>query len=158
MKFKEIQVKKGELIQRSGELNTKVYHVKEGLLRSYAIDQNGRENIFMFAPEGWIIADTCGPTSEAALFIDALEDSRVIVMDKDLEREKDNVGPLTKRLNALQSRVLMLISTNAIERYEHFIATYPEIAHRVPQRMIASYIGVNPETLSAAKAKHRKKK
>lgn len=68
------------------------------------------------------------------------------------------MGPLTKRLNALQNRVLVLISTNAIERYEHFLNVYPDIAHRVPQRMIASYIGVNPETLSAAKAKQFKKK
>ena len=51
----------------------------------------------------------------------------------------------------------MLISTNAIERYENFIETYPDIAQRVPQHMIASYIGVNPETLSAAKSKCIKK-
>lgn len=155
--MKEITLKKGEILQRSGEFNTKVYHVKSGLLRSYSIDQNGKENIFMFAPEGWVIADACAPQSESILFIDALEDSTVVVLKKDLEREKQHVGALTKRLNALQKRVLMLISTNAIERYEYFIQTYPNIAHRVPQRMIASYIGVNPETLSAAKSKHQKK-
>lgn len=157
MPSKTIHIKKGEIVQRSGELNTKVYHVKNGLLRSYSIDKNGKENIFMFAPEGWVIADTCNPTTASVLFIDALEDSTVVVLKKDLEREKDHLAPLTKRLNALQNRVLMLISSNAIERYEHFIHTYPDIAHRVPQRMIASYIGVNPETLSAAKSKQRKK-
>ena len=155
--LKEITLRKGQILQRSGELNTKVYHVKSGLLRSYSIDKNGKENIFMFAPEGWVIADTCEPESAAVLFIDALEDSNVIVLPKDLEREKQHVGALTKRLNALQKRILMLISTNAIERYEHFIQAYPNIAHRVPQRMIASYIGVNPETLSAAKSKRLKK-
>ena len=51
----------------------------------------------------------------------------------------------------------MLISTNAIERYEHFIQAYPNIVQRVPQHMIASYIGVNPETLSAAKSQRLKK-
>lgn len=111
----------------------------------------------MFAPEGWVIADTCDPKSAAMLFIDALEQTTVIVLPKDLEREKQNLAALTKRLNALQKRILMLISTNAIERYEHFIQTYPTIAHRVPQRMIASYIGVTPETLSAAKSKREKK-
>lgn len=151
--MKEATIKKGEIIQRSGERSTKVYHVKTGLLRSYSIDNNGKENIFMFAPEGWIIADSCEPESNSILFIDALEDSTVVVLQKDLEREKQNVGALTKRLNALQQRILMLISTNAIERYEYFIQTYPDIAQRVPQHMIASYIGVNPETLSAAKAK-----
>lgn len=155
--MKEIILKKGEILQREGEFNTKVYHVKTGLLRSYSIDQNGKENIFMFAPEGWIIADTCAPESEAILFIDAIEDSSVVVLAKDLEREKQHVGALTKRLNVLQQRILMLISTNAIERYEHFIQAYPNIVNRIPQRMIASYIGVNPETLSAAKSKRVKK-
>lgn len=112
----------------------------------------------MFAPEGWVIADTCGPESESELFIDALEDSIVIILQKDLEREKQNVAALTKRLHALQKRIMMLISTNAIERYDYFIQTYPNLAQRVPQHMIASYIGVNPETLSAAKSKRRKKK
>lgn len=156
--MKEITIKKGEIIQRRGEIGTKVYHVKAGLLRSYSMDNNGKENVFMFAPEGWVIADTCEPESKSTLFIDALEDSTLVVFKKDLEREKQNVGALTKRLNTLQKRILMLISTNAIERYEYFIQTYPNIAQRVPQHMIASYIGVNPETLSAAKAKRLKKK
>ncbi|WP_346760493.1 Crp/Fnr family transcriptional regulator [Agaribacillus aureus] len=156
--LKEITLKKGEILQRSGELNTKVYHVKSGLLRSYSIDKNGKENIFMFAPEGWIIADTCKPESEAVLFIDALENSTVRILPKDLEREKQNISAITKRLNALQNRILMLTSTNAIERYEQFIMEYPNIAQRVPQRMIASYLGVTPETLSAAKNKHYKKR
>lgn len=155
--MKVITIKKGEVIQRSGEFNTKVYHVKTGLLRSYAIDNNGKENIFMFAPEGWVIADTCAPQSASDLYIDAIEDSSVVVLSKDLEREKHNVGAFTKRLNAMQKRILMLISTNAIERYEYFIQTYPNIAQRVPQHMIASYIGVNPETLSAAKSKRIQK-
>ena len=153
----EIKVKKGEILQKSGELNTKVYHVKSGLLRSYSIDKNGKENIFMFAPEGWVIADTNSSETPSVLFIEALENSVVMVLPKDLEREKKNIAALTKRLNALQNRILMLISTNAIERYEHFVKTYPNIVQRVPQRMIASYLGVTPETLSAAKSKHFKK-
>ncbi len=110
----------------------------------------------MFAPEGWVIADTNSPDTPSVLFIDALEDSVVTALPKDLEREKDNIGALTNRLSALQARVIMLISTNAIERYEHFVKTYPNIVQRVPQRMIASYLGVTPETLSAAKSKHLK--
>lgn len=149
----EIQVPKGKIIQRSKEMNTKVYHVKQGLLRSYAIDQNGKENIFMFAPEGWYIADSFQPETPAVLFIDALEDSVVEVLPKDLEREKSSLVSITRRMAAMQTRILMLISSSAIERYEHFIHCYPDIANRVPQRMIASYLGVTPESLSAAKSK-----
>ena len=150
-------IKKGEVIQRSGELNTKVYRVKSGLLRSYCIDSNGKENIFMFAPEGWMVADSHGPEIPSALYIDALEDSVVEVLAKDLEREKKNIPALTRRIAALQDRVLMLMSSNAIERYDFFVKSYPNIVQRVPQKMIASYLGVTPETLSAAKSKYRKK-
>ena len=155
--MKELKVKKGDILQRSGELNTKVYHVQSGLLRSYCIDRNGKENIFMFAPEGWLIADAHEPEVPSVLFIDALEDSVVHVLPKDLEREKQNIPALTRRIGALQDRVLMLISSNAIERYEYFEKAYPNIVKRVPQKMIASYLGVTPETLSAAKSKRRKK-
>lgn len=156
MESKEIKVKKGKLLQRSGQTQTKVYRVKSGLLRSYSIDKSGKENIFLFAPEGWVIADSVAPDSPCTLFIDALEDSVLEVLPKDLDREKHNVAALAKRLNTLQDRIIMLISSNAIERYEHFIQTYPNIVQRVPQRMIASYLGVTPETLSAAKAKQLK--
>jgi len=149
--LKKQSIKKGQVVQRVGELNSKVYHVRKGLLRSYTIDKNGRENIFMFAPEGWTISDYLGPESPTELIIDAIEDSEVIVLPKDLEREQKNVGPLIKRMGVLQKRIMMLISTHAIERYEHFIQTYPDIVKRVPQKMIASYLGVTPEALSAAK-------
>ena len=56
--MKKISVKKGEILQRKGELNSKVYKVRSGLLRSYSIDEQGKEHIFLFAPEDWIIADS----------------------------------------------------------------------------------------------------
>ncbi len=150
--LKRIHVKKGEIIQGKGDLNSNLYLVQSGLLRSYAIDKNGKENIFMFAPEGWIIADTQSAEVPSTLFIDAIEDSTVSVIPKNLKEEEKNVGKILNRLAVLQNRVIMLLSTSAIERYEHFIETYPDILQRVPQKMIASYLGVNPETLSAAKS------
>ena len=155
--MKELKIKKGQIIQSEGELNSKVYHVKTGLLRSYAIDNNGKENIFMFAPEGWVIADATSPEVPTVLFIDALEDSVILKFPKDIEREKENIVSITRRIYSLQNRILMLISTSAIERYEKFEKIYPKLVQRVPQRMIASYLGVAPETLSAAKSKRRKR-
>ncbi|MEM9329098.1 MAG: Crp/Fnr family transcriptional regulator [Bacteroidota bacterium] len=153
-----MQVKKGAVIQRSGELNTSVYLVESGMLRSYCIDKNGKQNIFMFAPAGWLIADSHGPDVSSVLFIDALEDSVVQVLPKDLEREKDNVGALTRRIGALQDRVLMLMSSSALERYEHFERTYPELLHRIPQHMIAGYLGITPERLSKVRGERARKR
>lgn len=152
----KIKLKKGEVLQRAGDLNHRVYHVESGLLRSYSIDKNGKENIFMFAPERWIIADSHSAEIPSNLYIDAIEDSVVSVHVKNTHTEEKNVSRIIKRLSVLQNRVIMLLSTCAIERYEHFLETYPEIVQRVPQKMIASYLGVNPETLSAAKRQQLK--
>lgn len=111
----------------------------------------------MFAPEGWTIGDYLEASKPAVLFIDALEDSYIIERQKDLKDERKNVAPIFRRLGVLQTRILMLLSSNALERYEHFIDTYPDIVQRVPQRMIASYLGITPEALSKIKGERRKK-
>jgi len=146
-----IKVKKGEIIQYSGTLNSKIYFVKSGLLRGYTIDHKGKEHIFIFAPEHWTIADSNPPEVPCDLFIDALEDSTILVIPKDAEAEKENVKPILKRLSVLQKRIIMLMSYSAKERYEHFIETYPNILKRVPQKMIASYLGITPQALSTIK-------
>lgn len=110
----------------------------------------------MFAPENWIIADSVPPQTPCDLFIDALEDSEVIQITKDNVSVTDT-QKLIKRLEILQQRIIMLMSASAIERYEHFIETYPDIVQRVPQKMIASYLGITPEALSSVKRKHRVK-
>lgn len=105
--MKEVKIKKGQIIQRKGDLNSKVYQVESGLLRSYSIDQKGKEYIYMFAPENWIVADTVSPESPCELFIDALEDSIVIQIEKDLTTITDN-QKLIKRIEVLQKESLCL--------------------------------------------------
>lgn len=155
--MKQINVKKGEILQKSGDLNSKVYKVNSGLLRSYTIDQKGKEHIFMFAPENWTIADSQSKETPCDLYIDALENSSIVVLTKDIQREGKNVGAFIKRLSVLQKRVVMLMSFSAIERFEHFEQTYPEILQRVTQKMIASYLGITPEALSKIKRERIKK-
>jgi len=155
--IKRIKVKKGQILQRTGDLNTKTYVVESGLLRSYTIDKNGKEHIFMFAPENWVVADVCLPDEPCQLFIDALENSIVRVVMKDPEIKMANKQKFRKRMNVMQNRIILLISAPAIERYDHFIETYPNIVKRVPQRMIASFLGITPEALSKAKGDRKKK-
>lgn len=149
--MKTITVKKGTILQREGDLNSMIYEVTSGLLRSYMIDQKGKEHIFMFAPEGWIIADAVLNNEPSEFFIEALEDSTVIVREKDFSRIAENAPALAKRMLVLQRRIIMLMSYSGLQRYEHFITTYPNLTQRVPQRMIASYLGITPEALSKAK-------
>ena len=79
----------------------------------------------MFAPERWTIADSQSKDRPCDLYIDALEDSVVMVTAKDLNQAK----MLLRLLNAcrsVQKRVVMLMSFSAIERYARFKETYIE--------------------------------
>ena len=68
---------------------------------------------------------------------------------------EDHLDKISKRFSVLQRRITMLMSSSAIERYEHFLETYPQIVQRVPQRMIASYLGITPEALSKVKSQNK---
>ena len=157
---------KRDILQREGDNCSKAFFVKKGLLRSYTIDDKGKEHIFMFAPESWVIADIESHefNQPAKLFIDCIEESDVIIMDKSLLTKselnitqlKNNVNLLSRRLAVLQSRVIMLMSASAKDRYESFLETYPNIPSRVPQRMIASYLGITPIQLSRIRSSLKK--
>ncbi|MFT5885424.1 MAG: CRP-like cAMP-binding protein [Arcticibacterium sp.] len=155
--------RKGDILQEPGNLKASTFFVKKGLLRSYIIDSKGKEHIFMFAPEGWIIADVEALefNEPVQLFIDCLEDSEIIIFDKsslfraDISKEKMvvNAQLLYRRMGKLQRRVLMLLGSPAIDRYTYFLNTYPELPNRVPQRMIATYLGITPQALSTIRGK-----
>lgn len=159
---------KGDILQREGENCSKVFFVKKGLLRSYTIDDKGKEHIFMFAPESWVIADIESHqfNQPAKLFIDCIEESEVIILDRSLlinaelnmDQLKKNVSLLSRRLAVLQRRVILLMSASAKERYELFLETYPKIPNRVPQQMIASYLGITPQALSTIRGEITRKK
>ncbi len=157
------QFKKGDILQRAGDAIATTFYVKKGLIRSYIIDSKGKEHIFMFAPEGWIIADVEALefNEPIQLFIDCLEDSEIIIFNKDYlfkedytkEKMAKNARLLYRRMGKLQRRVLMLMGSPAIDRYMYFLNTYPELPNRISQRMIATYLGITPQTLSTIRTK-----
>ena len=156
-------LKKGEVLQSAEALKAPAIYVKKGLLRSYIIDRKGKEHIYMFASEGWIIGDIEAIEYDrpAQLFIDCLEDSEVVLFNNkclskgDLPKEQieENVQLLSRRIGRLQRRVLMLMEASAVDRYKYFLEIYPDLPNRVPQRMIASYLGIMPQTLSTLRKK-----
>lgn len=154
--MKRIEVQKGAVLQEAGGCPTQIFNVVSGLLRSYFVDESGKEHTFMFAPEGWTLGDleAVGFSQSTSLVIEALEPS---VVDVDSIKDFSSISEtealpelkrMGRRAGVLQRRVLMMMSSSALERYEFFLATYPELSHRIPQKLIASYLGITPQALS----------
>ena len=133
--------------------------VSTGCLRSYVIDAKGKEHIVQFAPETWWLADATSlrDRTPAQYFFEAIEDSSVMLIDgaghADLVEHIPAYAAafrngLQKHAAAKDERIVSTLSASAEERYLQFLQTYPSIALRVPQAMLASYLGMTPETVS----------
>ena len=160
--FKSIikEVKKGEVLLRNGDSCDSFFKVVKGCLRSYIVDLKGKEHIVQFAPEDWMIGDQESTFNHtpATLNIEAIEDSTITIIkfvksehkfaDLDKELLVDINQKFQKRIFVLQKRIIQLMSATAEERYNEFKLTYPNLVKRVPQKMIASYLGITPESLS----------
>jgi len=156
---KTAPVSKGEYLLMQGEICRHSFFVEKGLLRYYSIDSKGKEHILQFAPENWFVVDResayFGKPSQ--YFIQALEDSTVVMLDEQFISELGASYPaftafnnklLHNHIRHLQNRVNQLLSFTAGERYLQFIELYPDVLLRVPQTMVASYLGITPESLS----------
>lgn len=158
-KLKIKTFEKGEMILMKGEVSSHVYFVLDGLLRSYSIDSKGKTHIIQFAPEQWWLSERNGIlfNEESEFFLDAIENTKAIVLPKDFISESAKIVPCMYELNStmlnnairfMHKRINMLLSATAEERYLNFIKLYPNLTLRVPQWMIASYLGITPESLS----------
>lgn len=125
----------------------------------YSISQNGKEHIIQFAPKNWIISDRSSTyfNEPSDYYIDAIEDSEVSIFTENFlenlqQNHSDTWGNHTRLIHRhtrnLQKRINMLLGATAKERYLDFIKTYPNLFQRVPQWMVASYLGITLESLS----------
>lgn len=139
------------------------YFVLKGVLRSYTIDDNGTAHILSFATPGWWVADMYSylTAKPAILYVDVIEDCEVLVLQKkDSERLFQEVPKLERffriltenNLIANQQRILDKMALSAEERYEKFLDKHADIVNCLPQKYIASFIGVTPEFFSKMKA------
>ena len=161
-------VSKGTILLHQGEHCNTGYKVLKGCLKSYVIDKTGKEHILQFAPEGWLISDMDSfiNGNPSAIFIDALEDSEVMLLTKaalgELEEQYQPIlveqnKKLLRNLISVNKRLIALLSSTAEERYTDFIETYPTLMQRLPLKLIASYLGMTPEYLSDVRRKLTKK-
>lgn len=149
---------KGQIIFHKGDHVNYGFFVCKGLLRSYSIDAKGKEHILQFAPENWLISDRDSMNNEpVGFFIDAIENTEAVVVPNDFMEQAALMVPclqpmqnklLNNSIRFMQKRINMLLSATAEERYLDFIKLYPNLTLRVAQWMIASYLGVTPESLS----------
>ncbi len=149
----------GEFALMAGDVCNHHFFVEKGLLRSYTIDPGGKEHIIQFAPENWFIGDRGSYyfREPSEINIQAIEPTNVVMFDQ-LFVEKAmctsaaysmfNEQLLQNHIRQLQGRINQLLSASAEQRYLHFVDTYFNLTLRIPQWMIASYLGITPESLS----------
>jgi CRP-like cAMP-binding protein len=154
------KLRKKQYLLQAGDVCKYIAFVEKGLLKLYSIDDKGHEHITQFAFEGWWISDLfsflTGQPSE--YHIDAMEDSELLLLSKQAEEEMLEKIPKLERyfrillqnnLVATQKRLASTLSQTAEERYDEMLQACPSsLPHRIPQHMLASFLGVTPETLS----------
>jgi CRP-like cAMP-binding protein len=167
--FQPATLRSGEFLQRAGAMATHAAFVASGCLRTYVIDPKGKEHIVQFAPETWWVADNVSLASgtPSDYFIDAIEDSKLLLIDAQsheviVEKIPGYATALRRGLQrhaaAKDERIVSSISASAHDRYVRFLQTYPSLATRVPQWMLASYLGVSPETVSRIRTRLARKR
>ena len=157
--FEQTKKRKHQYIVQEGEIVNKEFWILNGCLKSYFLDENGKEHILQFGMENWWITDyeSFVKQTESKIYIDCIEDSEFMFItfenrDKltsemhKMERfwaKKSKMGRI-----ALQNRILSLLKNSAKERYDLLLEQYPKLFQRVPKRLIAAYLGISRETLS----------
>lgn len=158
------KLRKKQYLLQEGDVARNIAFVEKGALRSYSVDEKGAEHIIQFALEGWIISDLDSfmTGTPATYNIDALEDCELILISKTAQDEMLKQIPhyevyirmqLIGAYVAMQKRLTSILSLSLEERYVNFVKLFPDIIQRVPQHMIASFMGLKPETLSRIRSK-----
>ncbi len=152
-------VEQGQILLQAGEVCLYTRFVIKGCLRSYVIDAKGKEHIIQFAPENWFISEQISffKLSPAMYYIDAVEDTDLVALDVSFVEQMSRVSPALQQLSnplilnslrSFQKRLVSHLSETGEQRYLAFIKTYPSLSLRLPLWMIASYLGLAPESLS----------
>lgn len=155
-------VKKLDYVFKSGHVPNEVYFVSRGILRVVIEDSKGVENTIHFSMEGQFITDYASYLRKlpASYSIQALEDCELFVLPRASVdwayihlKEGQKLGRLMAELYFTfhDDRIKSLYSLTQLQRYEGIELIFPGILSRVPQHMIASYLGISSVHLSRLK-------
>lgn len=157
--FKIKHLRKRQYLLQEGDVCKYMAFVVKGAGRMYSVNESGQENIIRFAIESWWLGDyeSYNLHTPSLYNIEMSEDSDVLLVGyeqmQDLCKNVPAVDLMVREIDrkgaiATQKRIHSAISQGAEERYNLLAKTYPEFLLRFPQSMIASYLGISPETLS----------
>ncbi|GAA4304158.1 Crp/Fnr family transcriptional regulator [Aestuariibaculum suncheonense] len=154
---------KGQYIVQQGDVCKYECYVLSGCTKTFYIDKEGQEHIIMFSIEDWWTSDMGSFISQtpADFNVQCLENSELIMISydvvEDLYREIPQLERFFRKIVerafvASQKRIVRNFSLTAKEQYLYFREQYPLIEQRIPQYMIASYLGITKEFLSKIKS------
>lgn len=157
--------KKKEFLLEDGQVCKANYFVENGLLRMFYINNKGVEQITQFALENWWIADYMSLIMQAPgqFYIQAVENAEVVMVEHHKQEELFRRLPQLERYfriiiqrayAASQMRVKYFHDFSKEENYRQFVSLFPQFVQRIPQYMLASYLGLTPEYLSELRKKH----
>lgn len=162
--IKPLTLKKRAFLLEEGQVCQSIYFVEKGCLRMYFINDKMSEQITQFALENWWISDYFSflDHKPSDYYIQTVEKSDIVSIDKlafeamlqELPQMERYLRIMTQRaLAASQLRVKNMFQLSKEELYTQFCDSFPEFVQRVPQYMIASYLGLTPEYVSELRKK-----
>ncbi|WP_196895974.1 Crp/Fnr family transcriptional regulator [Aureivirga marina] len=158
------KLKKKEFLLKEGQICKYRYFILKGCVRLFYIDKKGNEQIIHFGIDNWWITDYESLINQipSKLYIQAIESTELLKLPQDKFDELSAKIPVINELFrkimektyiASQKRIEFIYSMSGEEMFHYFIEQNPQFTQRVPQYMIASYLGLSPEFVSKVKAK-----
>jgi len=164
-KFVRFEKRKSkDFLLKTGQVCGSTYFVVDGCLRMYLVAESGTDQILQFAISDWWMADYTSFESQTAsqFTIQVLEDTEIIILDKKNQDALLDALPkleryfrliLQRAYSATLMRIHFIYNFTGEERYRRFVESFPNFVQRIPQYMLASYLGFTPEFLSKIRAK-----
>lgn len=162
--FTHRKFRRNQYILQQGDIARHETFICNGLTRTYEVDEKGQEHVLFFGPEDWWVGDLysflCDTPSQYN--VDCLEETEVLQIAKpDLGLLYTRVPKMNQYFRilfqnayiSLAQRTSSGLSKPAIQRYREFQEKYPDIDARVPNRQIASFLGITPQSLSRIRSR-----
>lgn len=156
--FKPAFLKKNEFFLQEGTFNNQIAFLRKGMIR-YFVYKKGEESTLEFTKEGEFIGEyqSFSNRKQSIQNLQAIEDCELLVISYvdlqhffDISKNGNLIGRLIieHRFNRMISQLLSIYMHTPEERYKYFVANYRDLLQRIPQYLLASYIGVQPQSLS----------